>query len=82
MPKNFVTTGYNLCNNSTIPGIKYSKLVGMNKKEQMVKIPNTEDFETVSIYGIDHTTHGNLMNHNKMYQCYVLNEIYSQKYIY
>jgi len=80
MPKNFVTTGYNFSNNSTISGIKYSELVGINKKKQMVRIPNTEDFETVSIYGIDHTIHGNLMNHNKMYQGYVLNDLTSQKY--
>ena len=29
----------------------------MNKKRQIVKIPNTEDFKTVIIYSIDYTIH-------------------------
>lgn len=80
LPKHFVTTGYTLSNKDAISGIKYSDLVGYNKKSQLVKLPNTEDFETVKIYGIDKNIHGNLMNRNKMYESYVLNDLESQKY--
>lgn len=46
----------------------------------MVKLPNTDDFETVSIYGISTSIHGNLVNRNKMYEGYVLNALESQHY--
>ncbi|KAJ4451989.1 hypothetical protein ANN_03473 [Periplaneta americana] len=78
MPKNFVTTGYTLSNKAEIKGIKYSDVVEMNKKKQMVQVPNTEDFETVIIYGISKNIHGNLTNRNKMYQGYILNDLESQ----
>ena len=45
-----------ICATATIPSIKYSELVSQNERKQLVKIPNTEDFETVSIYSINHTT--------------------------
>lgn len=80
MPKNFVTTGYTLSNVDTIKPITFTKLMGHNKMNQMVKLPNSDDFETLSIYGISGSIHGNLWNRNKMYQGYVLNDLESQHY--
>ena len=46
----------------------------------MVRIPYMNDFETVDIYGTGYTIHGNLMDRNKVFQWYILNDLEFQKY--